>query len=295
MGAARKIPTEELVQKLDDLPTLPTVVHELSALINDPMSSTTDIERVMEKDQSLTAKVLKLINSAYYAIPGGVSSLSRAIAYLGFDTIHQLILSTSIFKSFNTEDKEYFDVKKFWQHSVGVAMVSETIAKYINYSMPSDLFTVGLVHDIGKVALSVVAPEQLIDVAKHAAENGMSTDEAERDLDVPRHTYIGNLLAAKWKLPVQMQNGIMYHHQMDARKRGGVSPQLNQVIDIVIMANLLIHAIGFGHSGHDKKKSPPKVIFERLSISDEDIKKLSEKIKETLSNADAFLRIIGED
>ncbi len=82
---ARQLTKENILSRLDELPSLPAIVYELSKVINDPMSSTNDVEKLMSSDQSLTMKVLKLVNSAYYAIPGGVSSLSRAIAYIGFD------------------------------------------------------------------------------------------------------------------------------------------------------------------------------------------------------------------
>src|SRR4249920_2508515 len=110
VASAPKKDYNQIVEKLDDLPTLPTVVYELSQLINDPMSSTNEIEKVMEQDQSLTTKVLKLINSAYYGIPGGVSRLSRAIGYLGFDTVNQLVLSTSIIKALEIKGPTRFDM-----------------------------------------------------------------------------------------------------------------------------------------------------------------------------------------
>jgi putative nucleotidyltransferase with HDIG domain len=294
MGAAPNIEIESLVTKLEELPTLPTIVHELNDLINDPMSSTTDIERVMEKDQSLTTKVLRLINSAYYAIPGGVSSLSRAIAYLGFDTVHQLVLSTSIFKSFKAGEDDAFDFKQFWKHSIGVAMTAETIGKFIGHPTPSDLFTAGLVHDIGKVALFSIDPDTMGLIAEHAQSNDMTIYDAEIKLDIPTHAAIGNILARQWKLPVTMIAAIQYHHRMNPKQRGGISAQLNQSVDVVILANLLIHAIRFGHSGHNLGFVPPKSLFSRLSIPADDIKKLSGNIKNCLSNAESFLKIIGE-
>src|SRR5476651_2412480 len=122
MGAAEKINPKAIVDRLDELPTLPTIVYELSRVINDPMSSTSEIEKIMANDQSLTTKVLKLANSAYYAIPGGVTSLQRAIAYIGFDAINQLVLSASIMKALDAKASANFEPMQFWKHSIGVAM-----------------------------------------------------------------------------------------------------------------------------------------------------------------------------
>ncbi len=283
-----------LVERLDDLPTLPTVVYELSQLINDPMSSTHEIEKVMEQDQSLTAKVLKLINSAYYAIPGGVSRLSRAIGYLGFDTVNQLVLSTSILKALEVKGPTRFDLNKFWQHAIGVGVASETIAKFVRHRNPPDLFTSGLVHDIGKVAMYIIEPDLLVDACKHAVENKLTLAETEDQLGLPKHEIIGQLLAKKWNLPLAIQSAIQFHHQKDTARRMGISAELTRNVDIVLLANLLIHALKFGHSGHEKIQGVPKVVLERLALDQAQLPKLIEEIKTSLQNAEGFLKIIME-
>ncbi len=296
MGSADKAVYDRLIAKLDELPTLPTVVHELNRIISDPMSSTTDIERVMEKDQSLTAKVLRLANSAYYAIPGGVKTLARAVAYLGYDTVNQLVMAASIFDSLKIKGPPppAFDVNKFWQHSIGVAMGSEVIAKQVKYKNPSDLFTCGLIHDIGKVALLVIESETLLKLTKEANDRGLSLDETEDLLALPKHTVIGQMLAVKWNLPVQLQNSIRYHHQKEVNMRGGASAEISQQIDIVMLSNLMVHALKFGNSGYNKTVGAPKVLFERLQIAVPDLPKLTKDIQIALQSADNFLKIIGE-
>lgn len=292
--AAKRLPTDKLVERLDELPTLPTVVHELSRLINDPMSSTGDIEEVMEKDQSITAKVLKLINSAYYAIPGGVSSLSRAIAYLGFDTVNQLILSTSIVKALQVKGPQAFDVNSFWTHSIGTGIAAETIAKRVKHNSPSDLFTCGLVHDIGKLALLVLEPDLLMQISQKAKNETLTFEESERELQTSPHTHIGFLLAKKWNLPLHIQNAIQHHHQIDNQRRGGISVEQNLIVDITILANLLIHALKFGNSGYDKIPGAPKEVLKRLMIDLEGLKEISREIKSNLDKAEGFMKIIRE-
>src|SRR5262245_5041227 len=144
--SARQLTQESLLARLDEIPSLPSIVYELSQVINDPMSSTNDVEKIMANDLGLTSKVLRLVNSAYYAIPGGVSSLGRAIGYIGFDTVNQLVLSASILQALENKGPQRFDVNEFWKHSIGVGMASETIGKYVQHPTPADLFTCGLVH-----------------------------------------------------------------------------------------------------------------------------------------------------
>lgn len=297
MGAAPKqgkLLVHEIVDRLDELPTLPSIVYELNRVINDPMSSTSDVEKIMGNDVSLTTKVLKLANSAYYAIPGGVTSLQRAIAYIGYDTINQLALSASIIKSLGPKSHELFDLPGFWKHALGVAMASEVIAKEVKYKTPSDLFTCGLVHDMGKVALFNVAEDQFLEAVNFAREHKLSLVEAEAELDAPRHTHIGFELATKWRLPYQIQVSIANHHQRDPAGRGGLSQEANLLVDIVFLSNLLIHALQFGRSGHQKVLGLPKDVLDRLMIPQDSLKDLIAKIKEKIQNADGFLKIIGE-
>lgn len=297
MGAAVKqklLSVHEIVAKLDDLPTLPAVVYELNRIINDPMSSTSDVENIMSNDLALTAKVLRLANSAYYAIPGGVTSLQRAIAYIGYDTVNQLALSASIINALDSKESVGFDARAFWKHSLGVAMAAEVIANEVKYKTPSDLFTCGLVHDMGKIALLLITKEQFTDTIKYAAENKLSLVEAEETLDCARHNHIGFQLATKWRLPYQIQISIANHHQKDPMMRGGLSQEANLVVDVVFLANLLIHALQFGNSGHQKVMGLPKDVLDRLSINQDNLRELITKIKGKIENADAFLKIIGD-
>jgi HD-like signal output (HDOD) protein len=292
--AAELFTQDFVVSKLDQLPTLPTVVYELSRVINDPMSSTSEIERIMSSDQSLTAKVLRLVNSAYYAIPGGVSSVGRAIAFIGFDTVNQLVLSASILKALEIKGPAKFDMNEFWKHSLGVAIASEAIAEFTRHPNPPDMFTSGLVHDMGKVALYTIHPEAMLSIVKHAKENKLSYFEAESEMNLPRHTTMGYLLAQKWALPSQIMAVIKYHHQKEPQLRGGLSADLNNCVDIVYLANLLIHGLKFGHSGHDVILGAPKEVLARLTIDpDQGFKSLILKIKGNLDKASDLIRILS--
>ncbi|MFK8138568.1 MAG: HDOD domain-containing protein [Bdellovibrionales bacterium] len=292
MGA-KKITYDDVTNRLADLPTLPVVVQELNRIIADPMSTIKDVEEVMLQDQSLTTKVLTLANSAYYAIPGGVSNLSRAIGFLGFDTVHQLVIAASVFSSLKIKGEPNFDLIAFWKHSIGVAIASEVVAEHIKHKTPSDLFTCGLVHDMGKIAIAMLDIDLLDEIATHAKSNNLSFIESERQLESMTHTRIGKLLGEKWKLPNSVQNCILHHHTYDVKLRTGLSDEMNQYVDIVILANLLIQTIRFGNSGYKKKMGAPKEVLQRLSIAPNEIPELVKSFKEPLSKAEGFLKILG--
>lgn len=293
MSAAEKINPQTIVDRLDELPTLPTIVYELNRVINDPMSSTSEIESIMSNDQSLTTKVLRLANSAYYAIPGGVTNLQRAIAYIGYDAIQQLVLSASIMNALDVKAAAYFEPSQFWKHSLGVAMAAETTAKFVHHKTPSDLFTCGLVHDMGKVAMFIIAPEVFAEILAYARDNKVSITDAEIALGAPKHAVIGRELSIKWRLPAILQATNAHHHQKDPALRGGVSQEMNFVVDIVFLSNLLVNALQFGNSGHSKVVGVPKDVLERLHLNPEKLKELIGKIKASIASAENFLKIIG--
>src|SRR3990167_397530 len=157
-----------LLEKLNDIPTLPVVAMKVTELINDPTSSSADIAKILKRDQVLTAKILRLINSSYYAIPGGVSDVQRALAFLGFNTVAQLVLGLSVFQMFSGINGEDFSMVDFWRHALATAMCSETLGKMLNYPRPGDSFTCGLLHDIGELVLNEIDPERLLETSREA-------------------------------------------------------------------------------------------------------------------------------
>jgi len=292
--AAKEITQDQIVNRLDELPTLPTVVYELTKIINDPMSSTNDVEKVMNSDLSLTTKVLKLANSAYYAIPGGVTSLSRAIGYLGFDTVNQLVLSASIFEALDVKGPQRFDMNEFWRHSIGVAIASEVVAKKVHHPTPSDMFTAGLIHDMGKVALYTLEQDTMLAIVEKAEKENLSYNDAEIQMKIPAHTVIGQALSKKWALPPVIPAVIRFHHDKVHNQRAYLPSDTNRNIDIVYLANILVHALKFGYSGHKKILGAPIDVIERLGMKPEtDFKPLLAEVKISLDRGSDFLRVLG--
>lgn len=300
MSAAEKLKLKPISERLDELPTLPAIVYELNRVIADPMASITAVEKIMANDQAMTMKVLKLANSAYYAIPGGVTTLARAIGYIGYESVHQLVLSASIIGALKRHDTSTsptrgvsFDMAQFWKHSLGAAIASETIAQHLNYKAPSELFTCGLVHDMGKLAFFLVEPEVFQTVLELASGEGISFFEAERKLQLPTHVEIGQLMAQRWRLPNQIQNVIRFHHAEMRDQRMEQSNDMNLVIDMVYLGNLFSHALKIGNSGHQRSAHVPREMIDRLQIEPNQLKDILEKIRNSLAKADSFLTIIG--
>ncbi len=279
-----------LLAKLNDIPTLPVVATKVNELINNPNSSSADIADVLKKDQVLTAKVLKLINSPYYGIPGEVTDVKRALAYLGFNTLAQLVLGMSVFSLFPTDPNEDFPLVAFWKHALGTAVYCEVIAKYVKYPKPEEVFTCGLLHDIGKIVMYTIAKEMLVTVVTKAKKDKQSFVEVERDLDVPGHAYLGEHIATKWALPLVIRHAIRYHHH-DVREMSSILPSEKPVVQMVTLANAMIIREGFGHSGDYSSGGLQSYMYEVLGLGDKDLEQIKEKSQMEMKKATSLLAV----
>jgi len=141
-----------------DLPTLPGVLEEVAVLIENPNTSTDQISKAISKDQVLSAKVLKMVNSPIYGFPGRIGTIQHALVLLGFSVIKGIIISTSVFDVMNA------NMKGLWEHSIACALASSTIARAIECKDPEEYAVAGLLHDIGKVVAAVQLPDARIQV-----------------------------------------------------------------------------------------------------------------------------------
>jgi putative nucleotidyltransferase with HDIG domain len=277
-----------ILEKLNDIPTLPAVATKVSELINNPNSSSAEIAEVLKKDQVLTAKVLKLINSPYYSIPGEVTDVKRALAYLGFNTLAQLVLSVSVISAFSAAKNTKFSMRNFWQHALGTAVASEIIAKKIGYPKPEECFTCGLLHDIGKIVLLKIAPEEFAKVLALAEKEHLSFFEAERRLGVPSHGYLGEYIADKWRLPMVIRMSIRYHH-VDVSGMQTMLDSIKPAVQTVALANQIVVKENIGYSGNASGGDINEGLLQPLGLKLDDVPGITERIKKEVDNAAAFL------
>ena len=291
MGApARKTNSEysELLAKLQDIPTLPVVAVAVNNLLNDPNSSSSDIAELLKKDQVLTAKILRLANSTYYSIPGGVSDVQRALAFLGFNTLAQLVLSLSVFSLFTAFDSENFSMLDFWRHALGTAVCSEILAKKLKLPRPEEAFTCGLLHDIGKLVLHEIDPNRLQAIVSETARRQCSFLDVEREWDLPGHSYLGEVIATKWGLPQVIRLSIRYHH-FDVSNMESILASAKPVIHTVRLANAICVKNKVGKSGDCSDGKITNDMLKNLKLFPNDIKQIEEELEKNMERAGAFL------
>ncbi|MDR3605803.1 MAG: HDOD domain-containing protein [Oligoflexia bacterium] len=277
-----------LLEKLQDIRTLPMVAMKVNELINDPNSSGADIADVLKKDQVLTAKILRLVNSSYYAIPGGVADVQRALAFLGFNTLAQLVLSLSVFNFFAPVEGENFSIMEFWRHALATAVCSEILARRLKLAKPEEAFTCGLLHDVGKLVLNEIDPDRLVEIVRESSSRKCSFIEIEREWDMPTHSFMGEAVATKWGLPQIIRQAIRYHHH-DVSNMSTILPSSKSMIQIVRLANAICIHANVGHSGDFSNGEITAEMLKPLGLTAEDVPAVVEKLQVEMEKAGAFL------
>ncbi len=288
---------KDLLDRLQDIPTLPIIAMKVNQLIQDPNSSGADIAEVLKKDQVMTAKILRLANSSYYAIPGGVTDVQRALAFLGFNTISQLVLGLSVFSLFSNLGVEEFTMLDFWKHALGTAVASDLIARHclkkklIAAIKPEEAFTCGLLHDIGKLVMHEIDKERLVAVVTEARKRESGFVDVEREHDLPGHAFMGEMIATRWGLPQVIRLAIRYHHQ-DVSRMDSILSSAKPLIQVVRLANTLCVKNKIGSSGDYSKGEVTPDLLIHLKLGQADLDQIEKDLEEGMEKAGAFLSVV---
>lgn len=210
---------EEIFQKLDritELPTLPVILSRLNAMLSDQNTSISKLKKVIETDQAITSKLLKLVNSAFYGFRSRISNIPHALALLGFNSIRNAIISITVFDAFSKRTRAGgWNPQEFWKHAMSVAVISRHLAGKSRLAIPDDSFVAGLLHDIGKLIMAQYFLEKFNRILAVMKEDGKSFAQAEKT-DYPPfdHARIGGYIAEKWQFPRSLVEAIQYHHTL---------------------------------------------------------------------------------
>lgn len=202
------------IEEVGSLPTIPLAAQRALALARDERSSMREIAEVISQDQALAAKVLKIVNSAYYGLRQSVGTLALALTVLGVREITNLVLGVSIVSAFPSRSgSELFDREALWRASAQSAYAGRRVAHVIGLGrFGGEAFLGALVHDIGLVVLDEYLHDEFIDVVRAAHDEGIKTIAAERRLLGTTHAAVGGWLAETWKFPEPLIGAIAHHH-----------------------------------------------------------------------------------
>ena len=254
---------QELMAKIDridiKLPEVPSLVFELNEIIADPMSSAGDLAQVVNKSPSLTATLLRIVNSAFYGFRSKIDSISRAVTLIGSKEVSNLALGVTIMETFQRIPKQIVDVASFLEHSLACGTTARILAAHGNMAHTEQLFIAGMLHDIGRLILCKYFPQ----IAKHtfvlAAQQNMPLLKAEQAVLGCTHTFLGKKLLNKWKLPYALENNVYYHHHPSAAP----NPEMAGILQV---ADMIVHGMGIGNSCETAVPSFDDKAWERVKL-----------------------------
>ncbi len=281
-----------LVDRIDSLPSIPLVAERVGTMVHDPRHDAQAIAEVMKGDPALTAKVLRLANSPYFAIPGGVSDVARAISFLGFNTLYQIVLTASVFRMLGKGGEER--AQRLFRHSVAVGAAAEALAERIGFKDRASAFTAGLLHDLGRFALLHVAPELLDRIAEAAAREHVRPRTVEERLGVEPHDALGDRLARRWRFPQRLQAAIRFHHAADLAERGGLPRHLHAIVDLVALADGLCDRYGYGLVEDAEPAPLPAAVLDRLNLSESVVQDAHDRLRRKIERSQILIELLAE-
>jgi HD-like signal output (HDOD) protein len=226
----------QIIKKVNRLEPIPTVIHKVLDLADDPESSLNDLVEVVERDPAITANLLKTVNSAHMGLPVRVDSVRQAVSMLGLQQVVEMVLSQNLSGNLKRAHKGYGLAKgDLWRQSLAVAMVARTIAVQRDLMSLPAIYTAALLKDIGKVILHEFVADQLPAIQKLVAEEGMSFVEAEKAVLGMDHTTLGGIIAKQWHFSPHMTYMIENHHLPNPASRNDPATATLYLADMVAM------------------------------------------------------------
>jgi putative nucleotidyltransferase with HDIG domain len=232
----------QYIKEDTNLSTLPDIYRQVTEAISKPDSSAHDIANVIGKDTNLSARLLKIVNSAFYGYPSKIDTLSRAVNIVGTKQLTTLAIGINMIHMFKNIPSQIINMKLFWKHSVLCGITARLIAGYKNIQNTERMFVAGLLHDIGRLLLYNYLPQQSLQMIKVARHNHDLLFNLERNTLTCGHPEIGGELLKKWKLPTSLEDIVRHHHNPQ-------NSQNHMETAIVHLADIMANAVGIGSSG----------------------------------------------
>lgn len=267
----------KIMMKLSALPSLPQVANRVIQLTYDPKASYDEICEVICRDQVLTSKVLKLVNSAYYGLPRKVVTITDALTILGIETLRTMVLGVSIHKALTDHKcRSVIKRKQLWRHATACAMASKLLAVRLGISESENVFIAGLLHDIGKIILSSFLSTEYSQVIDLCKQKKCSTIEAELEVLKITHSDVGMTVAEKWNLPIILAEPIGYHH--DPLHKCNYP----EVVQLVYLGDIIATIAGYD-SGQEVGVTISSEVLDKCDLTYSQLCMIADEIKGKIS------------
>lgn len=270
---------DELVENAGDLKVLPFVARKVLELVGSDSSTASQISSVIEKDQTIAARVLKVSNSALYGLRKEVGNLQQAVTLLGLNVVNSLVIALStksLYKKFGIAEQ------MMWDHSIGTSIAARLASSGFGQDVEGVAFIGGLMHDLGKVILNNESPEAFSEVMMKIYNEGLDSITAEEEVFGYNHTEIGSRVAEKWGFPSIHVTILKNHHLNNCKLEDFEEPAVANVIACIHLANNICKILGIGYRSANESISAHELssaVF--LNFTEEKLEMLMKKVGES--------------
>lgn len=272
-----KTQLQKIIMSTRDLPAMPQVASKVLELSSDPNTSAAQLQQVISDDQAMTARILKIANSAMYSCSRKIKTLTEAIVMLGFNSIRSLVVTSAARNLYNTRNsRSGLKERLLWEHSIGTGFACRLMAQKHAPALTEEAFLAGLMHDIGKLVLNIRIPEKFDEIVQVVYNESRSFHETELEHFGFTHAEVGSLLVNKWKLSPVLEEVIKNHHNPEA-----LSPE-NPLLLYLDLSNKISHKMGIGFADEPDLNLVDSPANQILGLSPGSFDEIIETLKETL-------------
>ncbi|MGA1875885.1 MAG: HDOD domain-containing protein [bacterium] len=252
---------EEAIARVENIPTLSTILGEVLRVTSSDKSSVQDLSRIIYSDQSIATKILKMANSAFYGFAHQVSSIERAIVVLGFNEVRSIAIAMTVFESVYLKKKgAYYNRLRSWNHSLLCGSGSRILAERFlaGKHAASELFMGGLIHDVGKVIIDRYFPDEFAQILELVEQSAMSCESAEREVLGFDHALLAGNLLRKWAFPSHLINMVLYHHSPESAESD------RKLVASIFLADVMCHQLGYSAYAGEPKQPIRSLFHSRI-------------------------------
>jgi len=213
------------------LPSVPQIITEVSQMLDSDRTSAADLCKVISHDQGIVTKILAVANSPLYGLPRRVSTIEFAVIIIGFEHIRNILVALSLVEAFKTKNTPDWNQNAYWVHSLLTATAAKRIADDLHYPKSGEVFTAGLLHDLGLVVLQRYLNPEFKNILSAVESDQISHFGAEENTLGFTHQDIGVFLLERWNFPPYISEAVLYHHKPSLAEKGRVLASLIHLAD----------------------------------------------------------------
>ncbi len=280
---------QAVIKEISHIATLPEVTMKIVQLVEDPDSTAQDLNKVITNDPALGARILKVVNSAFYGLPGQIGSINRAIVLLGLNAVKNIAIAASLAKLFRGgQICPGFDARDLWTHSIAVASATRMLAARSGVSVPDEAFLAGLIHDLGIMVEIQARRPKFVEAFEKSQKEGITLRDAEFAVFGANHEHFGAALCRLWKFPENFWHVTGFHHrpmELPAMQRA--------LTGLVYVADIIAASMELGFSGDvEATEIDPKLLGE-LKLEPQHLEDTINDLPAAMDEASGLLRDSG--